>query len=64
MLVNSENKLNNEGISIMIFLDSDVVIDILRQFSPAMEWFDSLNDDEELVLSGFVVMELIQGCKN
>ena len=48
----------------MIFLDSDVVIDILRQFSPAMEWFDSLNDDEELVLSGFVVMELIQGCKN
>jgi len=48
----------------MIFLDSDVVIDILRQFSPAMEWFDSLNDEEELVLSGFVVMELIQGCKN
>ncbi len=48
----------------MILLDSDVMIDLLRQFPPAVEWFDSLSDDEEIALPGFVVMELIQGCKN
>lgn len=48
----------------MIFLDSDVVIDLLREHPPATRWFDSLEDDETMVLSGFVVMELIQGCRN
>jgi predicted nucleic acid-binding protein len=48
----------------MILLDSDVMIDLLRQFPPAVEWFDNLADDEQIALPGFVVMELIQGCKN
>ena len=48
----------------MICLDSAVMIDLLRQYPPATEWFDALDEDEEIVLSGYVVMELIQGCKN
>lgn len=48
----------------MILLDSDVIIDLLRQYLPAMMWFDALNDEEELLLPGYVVMELIQGCRN
>jgi hypothetical protein len=48
----------------MILLNSDVMIDLLRQYAPAAEWFDSLQDDEEIILPGFVVMELIQGCRN
>jgi len=48
----------------MILLDSDVMIDLLRQYPPAMRWFDALNDEEELLLPGYVVMELIQGCGN
>jgi len=48
----------------MILLDSDVMIDLLRQYPPAMKWFDTLDDKEEIILSGYVVMELIQGCRN
>ena len=42
----------------MILLDSDVIIDLLPQYLPAMMWFDALNDEEELLLPGYVVMEL------
>lgn len=48
----------------MILLDSDVLIDLLRNYRSAIEWFDSLHEDEELLVSGYVVMELIQGCRN
>jgi len=48
----------------MILLDSDVLIDLLRKYPPATEWFSALHEDEELVLSGYVAMELIQGCRN
>ncbi len=48
----------------MILLDSDVLIDLLRKYPPAMAWFDALGEDEELAVSGYVVMELIQGCRN
>jgi predicted nucleic acid-binding protein len=47
----------------MVLLDSDVMIDLLRQSSPALAWLETLGD-EEIVLPGFVVMELIQGCNN
>ena len=47
----------------MILLDSDVMIDLLRQYPAAISWFDTLNDDETLLLPGYVVMELIQGCE-
>ena len=48
----------------MILLDSDVMIDLLRQYPPAMRWFDALDDEQDLLLPGYVVMELIQGCRN
>ena len=48
----------------MILLDSDVLIDLLRRYPPATGWLDALDDEEELVVSGYVVMELIQGCRN
>jgi predicted nucleic acid-binding protein len=38
------------------------MIDLLRQHAPALEWLDSLGD-EEILLPGLVVMELIQGCR-
>lgn len=47
----------------MIILDSDVMIDVLRQYSPAITWLETLGD-EEIILSGYVVMELLQGCSN
>ena len=48
---------------LMIVLDSDVMIDLLRQYRPAIAWLDSLGE-EEIILPGFVVMELLQGCRN
>lgn len=48
----------------MILFDSDILIDLLRDHPPALEWFDSLPDEENLIVSGYVVLELIQGCKN
>jgi len=48
----------------MILLDSDVMIDLLRQFPPAVAWFYTLDEGEEIALPGYVVMELIQGCRN
>lgn len=48
----------------MILLDSDVLIDLLREYLPAKAWFDALPDDELVYVSGFVVMELLQGCRN
>lgn len=48
----------------MILFDSDVLVDLLRKYPPAIAWFDALDEDEELVVSGYVVMELIQGCRN
>jgi predicted nucleic acid-binding protein len=39
------------------------MIDVLRRHPPALAWLESLGD-EELLLPGFVVMELLQGCRN
>lgn len=47
----------------MIVLVTDVIIDLLRGYPPAKKWFDLLDDHEILTLPGFVMMELIQGCK-
>jgi len=48
----------------MILLDSDVMVDLLRRYPPAVIWFDGLDGAELVALSGYVVMELIQGCRN
>ncbi len=42
----------------MIVLDSDVMIDLLRRHQPAVAWLNSLGE-EEIILPGFVVMELL-----
>lgn len=47
----------------MILVDTDVMIDLLHEYPPAVAWLDSLGE-EEIILPGFVVMELIQGCRN
>jgi predicted nucleic acid-binding protein len=39
------------------------MIDLLRQYRPAIAWLDSPGE-EEITLPGFVVMELLQGCSN
>ena len=48
----------------MILLDTDVMIDLLREYPPAVEWFNALAEDEVIILPGYVVMELLQGCRN
>ena len=46
----------------MILLDTDILIDIQRGHLPAIAWFAELNELPSV--SGFVVMELIQGAQN
>jgi len=48
----------------MFLLDTDVVIDLLRKRPPAVEWVNTLDFKEEVILPGYVVMELLQGCRN
>lgn len=47
----------------MHFVDTDILVDILRGYPPAVKWLAAVAD-EGLLLSGFVVMELMQGCRN
>jgi tRNA(fMet)-specific endonuclease VapC len=47
----------------MLLLDTDVMVDVLRRYPIAISWLASLGD-EEVILPGFVVMELILGCRN
>ncbi len=47
----------------MYFLDSDVVIDMLRGYPPAADWLASIGT-EEILLPGFVVLEILQGSRN
>jgi predicted nucleic acid-binding protein len=46
----------------MYLLDTDVLIDIQRGYTPAIDWFYSLSDIPSI--PGFVVMELIQDSQN
>ena len=47
----------------MIFPDTDVMIDLFRQYPPAIIWLESLGQ-EDIALPGFVAMELVLGCRN
>ena len=47
----------------MILLDTDIMVDFLRDYEPAVSWLSSA-EEHDFVLPGFVVMELIQGCRN
>lgn len=46
----------------MYLLDTDVLIDIQRGYTPAIAWFASLSEIPSI--AGFVAMELIQDAKN
>jgi len=46
----------------MRLLDTDIMIDILREKQLALDWLGSL--DEAPHLPGFVVMELMNGCRD
>ena len=48
----------------MIVVDTDILVDVLRKYSPALQWLASLEDEEEIAFPGFVAMELISGCQN
>jgi predicted nucleic acid-binding protein len=47
----------------VIIVDTDIMVDVLRRFAPAIAWLAALGD-EEILLPGFVALELIQGCRN
>jgi len=42
----------------MLLLDTDIMIDVLRRYPPALAWLTSLGTTQ-LALPGYVVMELI-----
>jgi predicted nucleic acid-binding protein len=44
-------------------LDSDVMIDILREYLPALRWLHTVVN-EEFGLPGIVVLQLMEGCKD
>ena len=46
----------------MYLLDTDVLIDIQREYAPALTWFATLTDLP--AVPGLVVMELIQDAQN
>jgi predicted nucleic acid-binding protein len=46
----------------VVLVGTDVMVDLLRQHAPAVAWLNAL-DDAEILLPGFVVMELTQGCR-
>ncbi len=47
----------------MILLDTDVMIDVLRAYAPALGWLDGLGN-APVGLPGLVALELVQGCRN
>ena len=46
----------------MYLLDTDILIDVQRGYSPAVDWFSSL--PEAPSVPGLVIMELIQDAQN
>jgi predicted nucleic acid-binding protein len=47
----------------MLLLDTDVVIDILRQHAGATAWLASVQN-QPLAVPGFVALEAIDGCRD
>lgn len=48
----------------MLLLDSDILIDLFRDYAPAIAWFSQLELNETVAVSGYTVLELIRGCRN
>lgn len=47
----------------MIFIDTDVMVDVLRRYAPAVAWLGSLGSTV-VGIPGLVAMELLQGCRD
>ncbi len=47
----------------MILIDTDVMVDVMRRYTPAVTWLDSLGT-EAIGIPGLVAMELLQGCRD
>jgi len=47
----------------MVLLDTDVMVDVLRKYPPALAWLDSLGTGT-VGIPGLVAMELLQGCRD
>ena len=47
----------------MIAVDTDVVIDVLRQHPAAVAWLGTIGQTP-LAFPGFVLMEVLQGCRD
>lgn len=47
----------------MLLLDTDIMIDVLRGYAPALQWIENVSITD-IALPGYVAMELIQGCQN
>lgn len=47
----------------MVLLDTDVMVDVLRKYAPALTWLASLGSNT-IGIPGLVGMELLQGCRN
>jgi hypothetical protein len=47
----------------VLVLDTDVIVDILRRYQPAVQWLEQ-NRQEQFVISGFSAMEVLAGCKD
>ncbi|HWB53371.1 MAG TPA: PIN domain-containing protein [Tepidisphaeraceae bacterium] len=47
----------------MILIDADILIDLFRGYPPAIQWFNSL-DEQAVRVPGFVAMQLLEGCLN
>lgn len=45
-------------------IDSDVAIDIWRNFAPAIHWFRGLPRIARVLLPGYSAMEIAAGCRN
>lgn len=48
----------------MILLDTDVLVDIQREYPPAIIWLKSLGINATLAISGFSLFELMAGAEN
>ncbi|MBU1107343.1 MAG: VapC toxin family PIN domain ribonuclease, partial [Candidatus Riflebacteria bacterium] len=48
----------------MILVDTDVLVDIQRQYPPAILWLESLGLQTPLAISGFSLFELMAGAEN
>ncbi len=46
-----------------MLLDTDVMVDVVRGFAPAITWLGSLSQTG-VGLPGIAAMELLQGCRN